>query len=154
MIDTVIWNLGGISWPVAPYILPTLDTYNAERGTLVNSSSIAKIEWLGKVGLIYPSDYGYASTDSGCRGNLNNGLEISHLDVTCKNQNWMQLGTYYWTITSLVNNYSNYYVSIYGYIAPDSSYKSVVVRPSVYLKPNVKIIDGTGASNDPYILSI
>ena len=55
MIESVVWNLGGTS----SISSATADTfYTAERGTTVYSGRPTK--WTGKVGLMYPSDYGYA----------------------------------------------------------------------------------------------
>ena len=162
MIDTVIWNLGGTSYSnpsTPPYGLPILDTYNAERGTSIYWSAISKTEWLGNIGLIYPSDYGYASTDSGCRSNLRsgvtyNGTSYDYSNASCKTGNWLQNGSTYWTFSPYFPYPTNaFYVYGSGYVDYFDAYVGFGVRPSVYLKSNIRITSGTGASNDPYILS-
>ena len=162
MIDEVIWNLGGTSWSnpsSPPYGLPTLDTYYKERGTSVYWSNVSKTEWLGKVGLIYPSDYGYASTDSGCRNNLRDGVTYinntwDYSNVSCKStNNWLQIGAWYWTLSPYSTDSNNAF-NVFGggdvndYIA----YNGRAVRPSVYLKSNIRITGGSGTQINPYIL--
>ena len=53
--------------------MPLLDQYNKERGIITYQNS-HPTDWTGKVGLIYASDYGYASTNSECRENLRAGV--------------------------------------------------------------------------------
>ena len=67
MIESVVWNLGGRADGDA-----TADTfYTAERGTTVYSGR--PTTWTGKVGLMYPSDYGYAVLASSCGRTTNLG---------------------------------------------------------------------------------
>ena len=74
MISESVWNIGGNSYTdSAPYTLNLLSQYNKERGTITYQNS-RPTDWTGKVGLIYASDYGYASTNSECRENLRAGL--------------------------------------------------------------------------------
>lgn len=56
MISNAVWNLGGSSTydDVTTSIL-----YRKERGAEVYNGN--PTEWIGMVGLIYPSDYGYAT---------------------------------------------------------------------------------------------
>ena len=53
-IESVVWNLGGLS--SSPN---TSDFYSAERGTTVYSGR--PTTWTGKIAIMYPSDYGYAT---------------------------------------------------------------------------------------------
>ena len=83
MISESVWNIGGNGYSnpsSAPYGLPLLDQYNKERGTITYQNS-RPTEWTGKVGLIYASDYGYASTLAECHENLRAG-------VTYENDKW------------------------------------------------------------------
>ncbi len=172
LIDSIVWNIGGTSWSnptEKPYGLPTLGTYNKERGVdvykklTVTPNIIHNTTFTGKVGLIYPSDYGYASTDSGCRNDLRNGVfmngeNIVYTNVTCKNNNWLFTSGSYdnWTI-SPYSSYSYYLfrVTSGGCISQYSAYvPNVGVRPVIYLKPNVRVIDGSGLSDDPYIFGL
>ena len=58
-IETVIWNNGGIS-NTKHTKSDTQQWYNFERGTEVYKNNNAY--WTGKIALIYPSDYGYATS--------------------------------------------------------------------------------------------
>ena len=56
-IEEVVWNLGGTD----AYNTSTASMfYTAERGTTVYSGR--PTTWTGKIGLMYPSDYGYATS--------------------------------------------------------------------------------------------
>ena len=62
MVSKVLWNLGGTeNYKIAI----TKDWYSYERGTTVYLGR--PTEWIGQIGLMYPSDYGYA-TDGGNTG--------------------------------------------------------------------------------------
>ena len=164
MVDeNAIWYLGGQGYSnpsTVPYGLPTLDSYNNERGTKVYSghTDIAKTEWIGPVGLIYLSDYGYASTDSECRSDLRAG--VTYIDGTwnysnakCKNNNWLYKSSYYWT-TSPRSGDSDIVFSVYSSGNADSytAYNAYGVWPALYLKSNILIESGDGSSSNPYIL--
>ena len=164
MVDeNAIWYLGGQEYSnpsTAPYGLPTLDSYYNERGTKVFSgqTDIAKTEWTGPVGLIYPSDYGYASADSECRSDLRAG--VTYIDGTwdysnakCKNNNWLHKNSYYWTM-SPYSGISNRVFIVYssGFVSYYYAYIAYGVCPAVYLKSNILIESGDGSSSNPYIL--
>ena len=164
MVDeNAIWYLGGQSYSdpnVVPYGLPTLKAYDNERGTKVYSghTDIAKTEWTGPVGLIYPSDYGYASTDTECRINLRAG--VTYIDETwnysntkCKNNNWLHKNSSYWTMSSRIAYSSGIIrVVIGGSVHDTIAFSTLGVFPSVYLKSNILIESGDGSSSNPYIL--
>ena len=98
------------------------------------------------VGLMYPSDYGYAS--SGC---YNNDTDIgSYHDSTCTDSNWLYLGSYEWLLSpGTDNSYSAFGVDGVGYVSHYSVNDSPAVRPTVYLKSNI-VLEGTGTGADPY----
>ena len=164
MVDeNAIWYLGGQGYSnpsTDSYGLPTLDSYNNERGTKVYSghTNIAKTEWIGPVGLIYPSDYGYASTDSECRSDLRAG--VTYIDGTwnysnakCKNNNWLHKSSYYWTTSLYSESSSNvFHVTSSGLANNGSACIAFGVWPALYLKSNILIESGDGSSSNPYIL--
>ena len=127
------------------------------------------------IGLIYPSDYGFAS--SGCysmcaatespescsktAGTYNISSSVGsnprlYSDNTCKNTNWLDTNYDYWTITHFAREEDAscrgiYTVNSYGYVwgmceRIDYEYG---VRPTLYLNSNIEL-EGTGAQNDPY----
>ncbi len=151
-IDTITWQLGGTS----NYSnTNTIQFYTYERGTTVYSGR--PTEWQGKVGLMYPSDYGYA-TSGGTSMNRTSCLEkelynwndSSYTD--CKASNWIS-NTYEWTLTT-GTSISTYVFRIGENSSVDSfsAYFQYVVRPSVYLTKNVTILSGEGTPENPYVL--
>ena len=161
LIENAVWNLGGNGYnpSTPPYGLPTATQYAAERGTTVYTAGTPTTH-TAKIGLLFPSDYGYASTDIDCRTDLIAGTkyENSIWDYSvakCKNNNWLHIGYNYWTI-SPSSGYS--YVSflvygdglVYDYLASHA----FGVHPVVYLKSDVKIVRGTGSEGNPYELSL
>ena len=135
--------------------------YERERGTTVYNSG-RPTTWSGKVALMYPSDYGYA-TSGGSTTNRDACLakELYNWDSSsfsdCKNNDWLyDSSTAQWTLppyssnsNGVVNVRSTGFVNSY-YAASNSS----GVRPSVYLTSNVKILGGDGTSNSPYTLEV
>ena len=162
MISETVWNIGANKWnnpSTSPYGLPTLEQYNAERGTLTYQNS-RPTTWTGKIGLIYASDYGYASTNEECRTNLRAGLTLTDnkIDATgakCKNNNWLYRNASYFTISTCSWNpgFAFYQISS-GTIDNNGSavYLNMSVFPSLYLSSNIKIISGEGTSSNPYKL--
>ena len=132
LIATTSWHVGGIS------VLSSnnIDVYNAE----MDSSTV-----LREVGLMYISDYLYATDSEG--------------------GNWLNDGTNNWFITKYtpevtenpdgsseteVNEY--YYVDSAGTISRANIATTNNVRPVFYLKNSVKIIGGSGTLQEPYLI--
>ncbi len=162
MISESVWNIGGNSYnnpSSAPYGLPLLDQYNKERGTITYQNS-RPTEWTGKVGLIYASDYGYASTNSECRENLRAGVvydkakeQNDYTNTKCKIDNWLQKSSWYWTLSPYSSNSDNvFYVFGGGAVDCNSACSSSGVLPAVFLKSDILIASGTGEEGSPYLL--
>ena len=159
MISTCNWNIGGNVWTGSfPYNLNTKDQYNAERNTKVYNGF--STTWTGKIGLIYVSDYGYASTDNECRNDIRTGVKANassmiYTDTKCKNNNWLHKQSTYWTLSSSYSsNKSVFYIFSLGTAHRAYTYISADVFPSLYLSSNVSISSGDGSSSNPYLLSI
>ena len=106
---------------------------------------------VGKLSLMYASDYGYAVSDE-CTQNLYN-----YNNTICKNNNWLFKGNAEWMLPQGVNNsLSAFYVNSGGRVYNDGAVNDnqFAVRPVLYLKPDVKIIVGHGTSTDPYVIGI
>ena len=79
MIQKTTWTLGGTTYKTSnpPYeTYKVNELYESERGTQVYSKHATTST--DYIGLIYPSDYGYASTDASCRQNLRSGLTYTN----------------------------------------------------------------------------
>ena len=136
--------------------------YMGNNGTISNNyiNEYYKLErtsgtWIGKVGIMYASDYLYASDLSLCK---NTGNNYSN-DSNCYD-NWLFNKDGNQNILLISDSTdSNYVLSKDGNIEKitgDNGYVSQprVVKPVLYLNNNVKIVSGTGAKSDPYKLSI
>ena len=160
MIETVTWKLGGTANYTSSSNGLASHFYGYERGTTVYSGR--PTTWSGKVALMYPSDYGYA-TSGGSTTNRDACLakELYNWDSSsfsdCKNNDWLyDSSTYQWTLTPGSSySYFVFFVSITGFVYGNySANGSNGVRPSVYLTSNVKISGGDGTSNSPYTLEV
>ena len=160
MINNAKWNLGGLSGASRDenYYQTAITSawYTNERGTDVYTNR--PTEWTGKIGLMYPSDYGYATSGGSTTDRetcLNTELFSWNDYDDCKNNDWLYTGSHPWTLTprsrdslSAFSVYSN--GGVYSYAASASH----VVFPALYLSSNVKISGGEGTENSPYQLSL
>ena len=126
------------------------------RGTRVYSGR--DTSWVGKVGLMYLSDYGYA-TSGGSTTDRNACLnkELYNWDSSdfsdCRNNDWIFNSLDQWTITPHApSSHYVFYLNSAGYVSCNFTYNAYGVRPVVFLKSSIKIIDGDGSSSNPYIL--
>ena len=159
MIETVTWKLGGTASYTSSSNGLASHFYGYERGTTVYSGR--PTTWSGKVALMYPSDYGYA-TSGGSTTNRDVCLakELYNWDSSsfsdCKNNDWLyDSSTAQWTLTPRSSySYHVFDVNGTGYVNRSYANSSRGVRPSVYLTSNVKILGGDGTSNSPYTLEV
>ena len=142
-VAKVRWNTSR-----ANYGASALNSYNQERSTTsigTQSDNVPRNNtWDGKIALIYPSDYGYASTNTACRDRMNSKTN----DVSnCKNENWLFNSTYQWILSPFSSNADYvFYVNSGGGVGGGSAYNTLVVRPALFLKSDVVIAGGTGES--------
>lgn len=151
------WYLGGA---VHTGSITTKQFYNYERGSLVYSKPI---NWVGKVGLIYPSDYGYATsggsemTRKSCVANSlsywSNKSSSSYSD--CVNNDWLHYSGTMLTISHITSSSEFVFsISSLGAVLNSTVKSSNYVRPVVYLKADVKIVSGEGTVSSPYEISL
>ena len=178
LVGNTLWNTGTNGYDSASNGLAS-HFYSYERssnngkictsGTYCNDTVTRTTTWNGKIGLMYPSDYGYA-TSGGSTSNrtscLNKELyswdDSSYSD--CKNNDWLyNSGGFQWTISPVADSsvaISAFVVYNEGHVS--SNLASIVngvfadnqsaVRPSVYLIPSTSILGGEGTSEDPYTI--
>ena len=121
--------------------------YNAERdSTQVYSGNPANTTQ--NIGLMYPSDYGYAAGES-CLSTALNSYNHS-----CKNTDYLLIGKTEWLQAPCASDsnlaayqYVSGYVNIVGVY-----YYTGAVRPVLYLNTNVQITDGIGSQSNPFKL--
>ena len=141
-IEDVKWYLGTIEEKVSQ----TEEIYKNERETNKN-----EFTWIGSIGLMYPSDFGYTfakGIENTCFDNLKDCTRGK------ESVSWLYKNENQWTITSLKNNENNVItISNTGDLTNTrSDSEEHTVRPVVYLKYNISIIGGTGTLEDPYII--
>ena len=149
-ISTTKWYLGKTNNEINAQ-----ETYESERSNIAWENSAAT--WDGNVGLIYPSDYMFAS--SGCYNDAtkygsSTRSSDSYSNSVCRDSNWLFNGHVYWTI-SPYSKYRSSVISIFGggkIDDIDASDWTVSVYPTLYLSPSVLYSDGFGTSSDPYII--
>ena len=144
-----------------------LSTLLATSGTLQNLYSGNPEYVFAKVGLMYPSDYGYASVGgsttnkAGCRAQtLFKWHSSSYSD--CKNNDWQFnsatfVNSYEWFISPIVSySYGAAHLYLAGYLSANPNgvgNGQFAVRPTFYLDANaIKIVGGSGISTDPYYI--
>ena len=129
------------------------EIYTYERGTTVYSGR--KTTWTGKIGLLYPSDYGYASDLTKCQEKINN-----YNASTCSQNNWIYNMGSLWLLTHdtgradrnwSINSSGNASVNGNG---NGSASNGLLVFPSLFLSSDVKIISGNGSISNPYQLGV
>lgn len=98
--------------------------------------------WTGKVGLLYPSDYGFAAGSS-C---LSKDLQYDYENTTCDKENYLHNKG--WTITTVADSMDIIWLARDGLSRP--TIIRTYVYPVVYLKPNVKLVGGNGSGWCPY----
>ena len=155
-ISDTLWYTGSV-----PQEAVASEAYIAERNDLIiraNSKVNYTTTWIGKIGLIYLSDLGYAGINCGDYRIIN----YNDSNSCGYTSNWLKADSgYYWTITpkqtSLTNGklYTNtgaWAVSHQG--ASGSFYvdDGKQVRPALYLDSNIQIIGGDG-NTVPFKLS-
>ena len=162
MIGNVKYYLGGTAdyWSDG-YVDTPLQFYSYER-KIMNKPSISYFysgnpnNWVGKIALMYASDYGYASEN--CEGKRIYDTRSLLYDIrACNDMNWLyNIKTDEWLLSQVSTN--KYYVfsisSIGSIVTGGVTNRQYAVRPTLYLTSSVKITGGSGTSSDPYTLGI
>ena len=130
-------------------------------GEYCNDDLERTTKWLGKVGLMYPSDYGYATNG----GNVAN--RVTCLNTVLKNwnssnvgecsmNNWMQNDSVSWVLFPF-----SFSTNAVGVASIDSSSLTTnyasdghSIKPVVYLTSSVRIISGDGTKENAYVLGM
>ena len=182
MIQTVKWNLGSnpAGLPDSKDDYFALNVYAYERSD--NSSRICEhgisyygsnsyqcedtvirtTIWVGKIALMYPSDFLYATSGGNATSrdmclsatmyNWNNS------DIAdCKNNNWLITNSIQLTLTPSAQSQtatSVFGVWTSGYINSFSVSDGYQIRPTLYLKNSAFIASGDGSYSNPYKLTM
>ena len=157
-ISTTKWYLGNVTWSNG--YGTTKELYIQERSANVSSGNSQT--WNGKIALIYPSDYMYASsacynddTKKGYEVNGSSPYNTDYRNETCKSTNWL-LDTNYWfwtvspyfygTNTTIFIDYTG------GVSGTNVDLASGSIHPSIYLSSDVNYISGDGSENNHFVI--
>ena len=123
-------------------------------------------QWIQKkrsVGLIYPSDYNYAvaSTVEDRAFCLNTTTykwsndRCDRCNERCVQNDWIKKESPIWTLTAMANNNGVVIRNDNGIVDYNfsESLSNSDVFPTLYLKPSIKIISGTGGKDDAYVIA-
>ena len=156
MIGTTKYYLGGYDADVS-----SDEMWQYERkktGTVYKTNAIS---YVGKIGLMNASDYGYSRIKQ-CHFMYYTAYDTPNI---CIPKNWLILNQYEWTITQtkITSDYTFGGTTIieilnngelFMFNSDNVNTKKYAVRPVLSLSSNVKISSGTGTNSDPYKLSI
>ena len=160
MIGDTKYYLGGYDGSGQGYTQTPVQMYSYERkiqnttsnefyyGTNPNS-------WVGKLGLMYLSDYGYAS--SNCENKrIFDILSLSNDIRACNTTNWLYKTADERLLPQFASNSSGaFFVNSGGHAnVEDADHDQLAVRPVLYLTSSVQINGGEGTSSSPYTLGI
>ena len=144
LIAQTTWHLGGMT----SHNNTAKAFYDGERNNTGYGSN--PTTYSDEIGLMYPSDYGYAASPEAWITDL-----YDYESSAITSNNWMYMGLYEWTITpSLSYSYHVFLVYNRGYLSYYNALNGYAARPVFYLKSNVEFNGGTGTSSDPYRLAV
>ena len=147
-IEDVTWYLYGPT----NMSINRANLYQCERNNYSGCTSANSGKYEGtayaKIGLIYVSDYVYAS------GNVSNSYSSTLTDNSnFMVQNWMFEGNiWFLTPKSDSDNYA-FCTSGGGRVTNCYTVYGYSIRPTFYLKPGVKIKSGDGSPENPYVIN-
>ena len=152
MIEDATWYLGGMtSSSYTAKSFYTGERNNAGYGS--NPTTYGPENANGnstKIGLMYPSDYGYAAYPDAWTTNLYN-----YYSSTIKENNWLYMGLFEWAITSRSStSYYVLYLLTFGSLGDSNAYNGYSVRPVFYLKSNISYASGNGTKASPYRVGV
>ncbi len=158
-IEEVVWNLGGTSSYTSASNGLASHWYGYERGTTVYTGR--PTTWTGKIGLMYQSDYGYATSGGTTKDRAAClAKELYHWDSSdfsdCKGNDYLYNSSLYqWILAPYSTDaYLVFFVDFNGRVQYHFTYITYAVRPALFLKSSILVDKGTGTSTDPYQLKI
>ena len=128
----------------------TTQFYVYERGTL-RSLSAEPLYWEGMVGLMYPSDYGYAAGNS-----CVSGTKLYNYNGGCRIKDWLYISNDHQWLMSPHSDDSRFvfYVGKGGLFDTNLNDYTYAVRPVFYLNSSASITNGDGSLNNPYLITL
>ena len=148
-IATVTWKVGGNTYANISDVVPATTYQNEIVNPVTTNTTDNATTYSAKIGLMYVSDYGFAASPDAWTLTMS-----SYNNTTAKNNNWMYMGLYEWTISRyagysddafFVNNVGGVNSSLVDYL--------VGVRASFSLESSVSYVSGSGSMSDPIVIN-
>ena len=157
MIGNTLWYLGGNPTYSNLYVN---DYYNFERGTVVYDCSTddgkcpRTTNWTGNIGIMYASDYMYATDLSECFSVGFNGTDTDYRSNSCIRNNWLYNDSQLRWVLSLYsgNSHDAFYINSTGHVGYNRLFQPFAIYPVVYLNSDILVVAGEGTKDNPYIL--
>ena len=144
MIATTTWHLGNLD----SGFQTAKESYIGERNNA--ESSTRPTTYRDEIGLMYPSDYGYAASPENWTTEL-----IYYDNSTNTNNNWMYMGLFEWTITpDSSDSFDVFFLHNDGFLHDIDADHGYAARPVFYLESNIALISGDGSKENPFRLSL
>ena len=171
LVGTTLWNTGtngtndyssasnGLASHFYSYERSSNNGKICPSGSYCNDTVTRTTTWNGKIGLMYLSDYGYA-TSGGTSMNRTSCLakELYNWDGAsdCYNNDWLyNSSNSQWTISPFADSsFASYVFGVRdsGAVNYRHAYNAGLVRPSVYLISKTSILGGEGMLENPYTI--
>ena len=134
-------KIANVIWKVSGYSTSSATAKTVYTGEITNATKTHT----AKIGLMYPSDCGYATTPDYWTTNL------FYYDTTAKNKDWLFLGSSEWLLSPNSSNsrYAWYAAGIGNVYELNHVTNARAVRPSFYLLSSVSYASGDGSQNSP-----
>ena len=136
MVENVYWNYGVVNL--------TYDTASAAYRNELKS------QYLGYIGLMSASDYGFATT-----GSHDTKLSSYNSDSHASND-WLYGQGGEWFLSRADYSYDDYYLGIQanGNVQMQNAVSDAQLRPVVYLDESVYVVGGNGTEASPYQIAM
>ena len=141
MVENATWRIGG--W----YTADITASQMVEKEENIKGAGANTLTATGFIGLMSASDYGYASSECYDSKPLK-----SYSNSICTSTNWIFKNLDEWTLTSHSTQTEVFIINNDGRGDFYGVNYAISVRPSLYLKANVKIKSGSGTHINPYRL--
>ena len=148
-IATVTWKVGGNTYANISDVVPATTYQNEIVNPVTTNTTDNATTYSAKIGLMYVSDYGFAASPDAWTLTMS-----SYNNTTAKNNNWMYMGLYEWTISRNAD-YSDNAFYVYGDGIVDYDYVDLNsgVRASFSLESSVSYVSGSGSMSDPIVIN-
>ncbi len=129
---------------------------NNGGGNYCNDNINRTTTWDGYIGLLYPSDYGYA-VGKNVREVCISKTMYDYKNDGCKESNWfIPESSYIWTITPISNPSEAHNVYVFtsdGTVGWGYASNAGIVFPVAFLKSSITISNALGTPDDPFVAS-